>query len=216
MKKRNHQKGFTIIELLVAIAAASVFLVVLYAIYFQVQEVTRQRARYANRSSLVFSSLGLLIQDFNSMVFESWNKQTLLLGQKENCSLGTCSRVQLSVGSLHGNANVFSTNVFRVTYFIKEEDGKATLFRRQDNFFTPDNERQAPAIPMLKNITEFFIEYSPDGTSWQDEWDVAGSTSPQAPQIFRINISYENSITDNPQNNIRSFHFLLRPGVMSN
>lgn len=210
-KKISVKRAFTVIELSIVIGVLALFLLLLYGSYFQIQSFVSQKTSSTKASTRALAAASLLVKDINSLAFEEWNKKMFVRATQENCPLGACPRLEMSVASANYNAAVLTSLVNRVSYFVDLYKDNPTLFRSQDAFFNEDIQNPAPGIPILENITEFRLEYSPDGSNWQDEWDFTKSSTPKAPELFRIFLAYQTNQDTKPV----SFQITVKPAIMT-
>lgn len=201
--------GFTIIELTIVIGVLSVFLLMLYGSYFQIQNFLFTQTKYTKESSHALSSINLLVKDMNSMVFQSWNKKVYFKASKKSCQLGSCSHLEMSSTQYHDNPSAIQLMVNRVEYFVDLYKNKPTLFRSINPFYDDSETKRTPAIPILEGLEEFVLEFSPDGENWQEEWDFIGT--PTAPQVVKIMVAYKTSGSDKT----KKMTILVRPAIMT-
>lgn len=211
MKKKSSKKGFTIVELSIVIGVLSLFLILLYGSYFQIQKFVSTRTHHTKASTRALAAVSLLIKDINSMAFEPWNKKMYIKASQESCPLGACPHLQMSVASANYNATTLTAMVNRVTYFVDVYKDKPALFRSQDAFFNEDKQNPTLGIPILEDINEFRLEYSPDSINWQNDWDNAKSSTPRAPELFRLTLSYNTVQKAKPI----SFSIIIKPAIMT-
>lgn len=181
----------------------------LYGSHFQIQNFLFVQTQHTQESAHALSSINLLVKDINSMVFQPWNKKVYIRSSKKSCQLGTCSHLEMSSTQYHDNPSTIQLMVNRVEYFVELYKNKPTLFRSVDPFYDDNESKKTPAIPILENLQEFVLEFSPDGENWQEEWDFIGT--PTAPQIVKIIIAYKTGESDKE----KKMTILVRPAIMT-
>lgn len=172
---KQFSRGFTLIEVLLAILIGGLVLSSIYGIFSSVSNVSQRLAKEGeqyHKVRILFDRIG---GELGSLRLDQIGKDAVLASGK------TVEGAQF----LEFNTELVSPwlerygGISRVRYELREEDGTATLYRSEHLLLADLAEEEA--LPFIGGLTNFKIRYYRQG-DWQDQW--LGQSPPQMVEIF--------------------------------
>ncbi|HJV67267.1 MAG TPA: type II secretion system protein GspJ [Geomonas sp.] len=200
----NNNKGFTLLELLIALALLVILAGALYGTYFSVVSAREKGAARMDERRELSTTLGKLHSELACAFFKSSN--SVSASSNSNSGGGsTAGRLVFKVEDKDSFGKPTSTLTFtairppRVTaapasdvilvqYAVKEEkDGVLTLTREQRDAYWDSNYRSTP-YPVMESIDGFQVECY-DGNKWVKSWDTAPTLNGRLPKAVRVTLT---------------------------
>lgn len=200
MKTIKTKKGFTLLELIIVLTLASVFLIGIITTYLQIQKVLKSQTQASFNGQKAEELYEILSHDLQNIVVEPWNRKYFFTAQKSILGGARMDFLNFISGSLYSNPLALQTQVYNVTYFAEADpqSGELTLYRSEDMFTDYKNTKGGIPVPVLENIREFRAEFSIDNKNWVDDWDY--SLKQRIPIYIRITIRFiSNKDSLNPE-----------------
>lgn len=163
----SRQRGFTLVEVLVASAIAAILATMAFSAMSQaMQNRERIKALQARLIAVQFT-MRTLVQDFSQLaprpvrmpVGEGYD--AAVVGQR-----GDSAQVMLTRGGWTNPAGLPRSTLQRVRYELRD----GALYR---DYWTVLDAQPSPeplGKPLLDGITGFTVRYMTDGRQWQDTW----------------------------------------------
>ena len=210
MLNKPSNNGFSLIEIMIVLTMVSVLFIGLLTTYRQIQKLLSTQSRASVQGNQAEQLYEILSHDIENMVYEKWNKKFFFKTQKNIVSSSRIDDLNFITGSLYSNPQVRQSSFYNVTYFGKpDENGKLTLYRKEDMFVDYKETSHGVSIPVLTNITEFRVEFSKDGKDWLDTWE--NLLTKTIPSFIRITIQYESDMNSSGQT--RTMVLQISPGI---
>ena len=186
-KKRQ---GFTLVEILVVIGLTSFLFFSMFGAYFRIKDLLYEQGSSSQKRSHSFSMLEMILNDLRNLYYERWNPNSFFEGKKNighnNLQIDT---LNFTSSTLYSNASTMQSRVFSINYFGEEgKDDKIHLVRQESPFIDYKEKTWGIPIPILKDVTHFELQYSGNGSQWQDEWDSKIKRAP--PSFVQIKIKW--------------------------
>jgi general secretion pathway protein J len=168
-------RGFTLIEVLLAILIGGLVLSSVYGIFSSVSNVSQRLAKEGeqyHKVRILFDRIG---GELGSLRLDRIGNEAVFV------SGTTVEGAQF----LEFNTELVSPwferygGISRVRYELREEDGTATLYRSEHLLLADLAVEEA--LPFIGGLTNFKIRYYRQG-NWQDQW--LGQSPPQMVEIF--------------------------------
>ena len=168
-------RGFTLIEVLLAILIGGLVLTGVYGIFSSVSNVSQRleiEGEQYHKVRILFDRIG---GELGSLRRDQIGQQAALTG------VTTAAGEQ----SLEFNTELVSPwlkrygGLTRVRYELREEDGEATLYRSENLLLA--NLAADEALPFIDGLSNFKLRYYHKGR-WQDQW--SGQSLPQMVEIY--------------------------------
>jgi hypothetical protein len=137
----------------------------------------------------------ILSQDIHNLVHDSHRKY-FFTAEKEVIGGSRIDFLNFISGSIYSNPGVLQARIRNITYFgkINNDDGKVTLYRKEDMFADYTNKTIGVSVPVLNKVSEFRAEFSKTGNDWLDTWDI--SRMKTIPNYIKITFTYEQSTNE--------------------
>jgi type II secretion system protein J len=206
-RRRPRRAGFTLIEILMASAAATLILVAIYGVFgkaMKLRDTATERARVSR------------LRNRAAVVIRNDLRNALVSGGKLAADLmGTCAnegREPRFPGYLRFTTTTARQDVSQapsgdvqlVEYFIAtdpEAGGREAgiLMRAADRNLLATVPEDAPAEPLLKDVASLVVSFY-DGQTWTDSWEVTEEekTLPKAVRVRVIQAAAEGATAPPP------------------
>jgi type II secretion system protein J len=169
-------EGFTLIELVVATAIASLILLMAYTTYRTViQSIGRLTDREAFHEA-VNNAYTFIDRDISNMYYRVENAKLCLIGDMEEGN-----SVMNLVSVIHNEFNYQGSlkrpypvsDVREIGYYLQRDPkqyGRYNLMRREEAHYDDDPERGGEHNLLLSGVKFLRFEFK-EGNSWTDRWD---------------------------------------------
>ncbi len=169
----NH-RGLTLLEVLIAIAIASVLAIALYGGFFSVLRARRTIADELEAVNSATRFLDSISKEIQSVYFKDANKKTFFEGEKEELLGSTVSTVKFTAFMrLSASGDMPGGDLVAIRYSVeKDQSGALTLYRESWNPYLI-NENETGGIvktAVMENIDSFDVSYL-SGQGWAGAWD---------------------------------------------
>lgn len=182
-------RGFTLLEVLIAVVLLAILSSALYGSYFAVLRARDRASEGMEARRELGGTLDLLRREIASARFDSSDKlKRLRFVVEDRDYFGKpASNLELTTLAVPSGEVRKESGIINVQYRMQEKDKKQVLTRReQDIFFINDS---SPFYPQMETITSFLVECSDDGSKWVRTWDTA--LNGRLPRQVRITVQIE-------------------------
>lgn len=178
----NNERGFTLIEILIAVAIMSILLVGLYTTFFSVSKAQVRIESELEQTRQLRRFMDVISTELRSSTFKSSNKRTLFEGEvsgrsgMERSSLGFTWYGYPRIGSSAAFSARPVSELIAVRYYVKEvtDDeglkGTGALHKRRWNPY--EGEEKGFDAEVIENVERFALSYF-DGKQWLSGWDAS-------------------------------------------
>ncbi len=168
----HSSKGFTLIEILVAVALTSIILAALYSTFFSVLRAQSAIDKGLERTRGVSRFLETFSKEIKSSFYKENNPITNFTGEKNDRNGKTLSRVTLTTFTYPLLKEGRPTgDLIAVRYSVEEDrDKKMTLYKETWNPYAKDDRKNVFKAEVLEDIDGFEISYF-NGKDWAKAWD---------------------------------------------
>lgn len=174
MNKRN---GFTLVELLIAIAILSIIMSVVYKSFYASTEGIKRAEVVDDINSTARVIFLKLMDDINSAYLDNSNKTIFVGDSKRDKDLPQDSLSLTSLSNLRMVRDAKETDLYETGYYLKEDydyqrqEKKTSLFRREKKTIGIEPVLEGGEVYELTDeIAGIRFSYF-DGASWNDKWD---------------------------------------------
>lgn len=157
------QSGFTMIELLVAVAVSAILVTALYATFFSVFAAADASGAGLDRRIETGRLVDRFSRDIRSAMFKSGHAASRFTGGGDGMhsavSMATHTRPVVSAG-------LPSSDLTGIRYFVADGEGGLSVFREARDLFRDE----AAAAELLTGVESFEVLYY-NGKDWAKAWD---------------------------------------------
>jgi general secretion pathway protein J len=180
---RSNRRGFTLLELLLALAIAALVLAAAYATLFSLTQAQEHASRGMEQRRALRNSLDLLRRELSSVLFKSGDQRFRFLVQDRDFYGKPASIMQYA--TLAPPSEGLSSDLVRVRYQAVEDEATTVSLQRasQGLFLT---EERTTDYPLLESLEGFLVECY-DGSKWVKTWDTTMTSS--LPKMIRVTVS---------------------------
>ena len=190
------EKGFTLLELLIAIVLFSIVLAAIYGSFFLSHKAMTGLDESLLKLQECRTAVDVMTREGESILYTPGNTSSIVKVEDKDFYGKQASRLTFTAFS------PLSSGIALISYYVEEKNGVLTLFKKMDNAYKPDN--NAKGEELIEGLESFAVEVK-DGTKWVKTWDT--SETKRAPLEIRITITAK--IKDRPV----SFFDTLRPKI---
>jgi len=179
----SNRSGFTLLELLVALAAASLIILAVSTTLFSLNRAYETTSQRMEQQRSLRTTLDLLRRELSATLYQRAEK--LLRFQVEDRDYYGKPASVLSFTTLAPPLEGEVSDQMRVQYKPEETDKAISLTRASREFFQLDTV-PVQAYPVMDSLEGFLVECY-DGSRWVKGWDTALTN--RLPQKVRITVS---------------------------
>ena len=159
--KSRHSHGFTLIEILVAVAILSVLLAAIYSTFFLSYKAIEGMDESMVKLQEARRALDILKRELDSAFYAADDENTFFRIVDRDVFGKQATRLEFTAFSLP------RPGVSKVTYFIEEKEGKLNLFKKLES---PYGKEEAEGVDIIEDMESFGIEAKYNDT-WVKTWD---------------------------------------------
>lgn len=190
----NH-RGLTLLEVLIAIAIASVLAIALYGSFFSVLKARKTIAGELEAVNSATRFLDSISREIQSAYFKDANKKTFFEGEKKELLGSTVSTVRFTAFlRLSASGDIPGGDLVAIRYSVeKDQSGALTLYRESWNPYLI-NENETNGIvktAVMENIDSFDVSYL-SGQGWAGAWD--SSAEKTKPYAVKATVSLKDAV----------------------
>lgn len=179
-------KGFTLLEVLIAVVLLGILSAALYGSYFGViQARDRASAGMESRRELG-ATLDLIRREISSSMFNRTDKRLRFVVEDRDNFGAPSSTLELTTLAPPDVQSRTESGIIIVSYRMVDNDKKFTLTRQERDLFS--EEVTIPAYPQMERISSFLVECF-DGSKWVKSWDT--SINGALPKGVRVTVQVE-------------------------
>jgi general secretion pathway protein J len=166
----SSNRGFTLIEILIAVVLLGILSAALYGSYFTVLSARERASEGMEARRELGSTLDLIRREFAAARFDGVDKRLRFIVEDRDNFGKPASSLELTTVIPPSGEGRKESGISAVRYLLVEKDKQFILTRReQDIFFeSPD----AKGYPQMERISSFLVECY-DGSKWVRSWNTA-------------------------------------------
>lgn len=164
-------KGFTLLEVLIAVVLLGILSAALYGSYFGVLKARDRASSGMESRRELGATLDLIRREVSSAQFDRTDKRLqFVVEDRDNFGAPASTLTLATLAPPTSRLTHGESEIVVVTYRIVEKDKKLTLTRQERDLFS--EESTTPAYPQMEQISSFLVECY-DGSKWVKSWDTA-------------------------------------------
>lgn len=185
------RRAFTLIELVLAMAACAVLLVAIYGIFSKAVHLRDNAMARARDSRVKARAAGVLRNDLRNAIVSGGTLAATLVGSRQGPSGSFPGYLKFTTTTTPDVNEIPGADVQQVEYYIVTDpaatDQKAgMLVRTYVRNLLAATVEVATEEPLLAGVESMEVEFF-DGASWQDSWEVT-TDSKTLPQAVRVRL----------------------------
>lgn len=171
--------GFSLIEVLVAIAISSVILLLIYSVHSSITLAIHNFTGVADFYENVDLAINRIDRDISCSYFNRNNKKLCFIGECDNNTPynGKLNFVTVDYKDffmlINPKEQYHRSDIREVGYFLEPDDEIQDLFylmRREENHYDDDPESGGESSILLENVVDLKFEFR-KGNDWTNNWD---------------------------------------------
>ena len=180
------RRGFTLLELLVALALLVIIASAVYGSYFTVIRGRNDAVAGMEALRETTATLALLRKEISSALYRNGDKKLSFVVEDRDQFGKPASNLTLSTLGMTRSGDTPSSDLRVVSYRMREKEGKLLLARAEKELFLDLEPQQ---YPQMEDLEGFLVECQDNG-KWVRSWDTA--LNGKLPEAVRITLSVKN------------------------
>lgn len=186
MNAISSNRGFTLLEVLVALVLLAVLMTALYGSYFAVIRARDRASEGMEARRELGATLDLLRREISSAVYNRFDNRLRFVVEDRDNFGKPASNLELTTLSPPSGLTRPESGITDVQYRMLEKDKQQILTRQEQDLFFPSG--TVPVYPQMEHISSFLVECF-DGSKWVKSWDTA--LNGILPKLLRITIQFD-------------------------
>lgn len=179
----SSNRGFTLIEIMIAVVLLGILSAALYGSYFTVLSARERASEGMEARRELGSTLDLIRREFASARFDRNDKRLRFVVEDRDNFGKPASSLELTTLVPSSGQGRKESGISAVRYRLEEKDKRFILTRReQDIFFESADAR---GYLQMERISDFLVECY-DGSKWVRSWDTALNNA--LPKMVRVTV----------------------------
>lgn len=187
MSATSSNKGFTLLEILIAVVLLGILAGALYGSYFGVVRARERAAAGMESRRELGATLDLIRREVSSAMFKRNDKLLRFIVEDRDSFGAPSSALELTTLSPPSNLSRGESGIVTVSYRMTDRNSKRILTRQERDmvFSGPD---VTAAFPQMERISSFLVECY-DGSKWVRSWDTAINSA--LPKAVKVTVQVE-------------------------
>ena len=183
-------KGFTLLEILIAVVLLGILTTAIYGSYFTVLRARERASEGMEARRELGSTLDLIRREFASAsaVYSRDDKRLRFVVEDRDHFGKPASNLELTTLTPPSGPGRKESGIIAVRYRMVDKDTQRILTRREQDVFFESAE--AKGYPQMERISSFLVECY-DGSKWVRSWDTAASLNSKLPEMLRITVQVD-------------------------
>ena len=179
----SQNRGFTLLEILIAVVLLGILSAALYGSYFTVLNARERASEGMEARRELGSTLDLIRREFAAATCNRNDKRLRLIVEDRDNFGKPASSLELTTLTPSPGAGRKESGISTVRYLLVEKDNRLILTRREQDIFFESAD--ANGYPQMERITDFLVECY-DGSKWVRSWDTALNGA--LPKMLRVTV----------------------------
>ncbi|HEX9022631.1 MAG TPA: GspJ family type II secretion system protein [Geobacteraceae bacterium] len=186
MNATSSNRGFTLLEVLIAVVLLAILMTALYGSYFAVIRARDRASEGMEDRRELGATLDLLRREISSAVYNRSDQRLRFVVEDRDIFGKPASNLEFTTLAPPSGLARPESGVIDVQYRMLEKDKKPILTRQEQDLLVISP--TVPVYPQMEHISSFLVECN-DGTKWVKSWDTA--LNGVLPKLLRITIQFE-------------------------
>jgi general secretion pathway protein J len=185
MGKAVSDKGFTLLEILVALSLLVILSGVLYGTYFSLMRGRETAATKMDERRELSETLDRLHRELSAAFYSSNDNRLHFVVEDRDYFGKPASTLDFTAIAPPRGDSVPASDQVQLVYKTVEKDKKLLLARQEKELYaTVDPSR----YPQMKELEGFLVECSTDGSNWVRTWDAAKLNGNRIPRYVKVTL----------------------------
>lgn len=181
-------KGFTLLEILIAVVLLGILAGALYGSYFGVVRARERAAEGMESRRELGATLDLIRREFSSALYSRTDKRLhFMVEDRDNFGVPSSTLELTTLAPPTARLARGESGIVTVRYSMAQKDQKRALIR-QERDLVFDGPEAIPAYPQMERISAFLVECY-DGSKWVKSWDSAINGA--LPKSLKVTVQVE-------------------------
>jgi general secretion pathway protein J len=200
MNPRLHKntRGFTLLEIMVALALLAVIVVAIYSTWFSIVKGSAVAARAAAAGQRTRIAMSSVLDSLLSSCMYSQNQRYYSFVVSADGDYSSLSFTAHLPNFFLRSRKFDGAEVRRLNFTVEDgPDSKKQLVLRQNVLLMdPDKDEVENPVVLARDVTQFIVEFTdPKTGDWTSEWD----NTNQLPAKVRVTLTVGDKYSDKPQ-----------------
>lgn len=178
-------RGFTLLEVLIAVTLMALMFGALYGSYFAVIRARDRASDGMEARRELGATFDLLRREIASARFVRGDKQLRFVVEDRDVFGQPASNLELTTLAPPADPSRRESGVVNVRYRIAEKERRLSLTRQERDVLMEAS--SSPSYPQMETLSSFQVECF-DGSKWVKSWDTALNGS--LPRMVRVTIQF--------------------------
>lgn len=187
MSAISQNRGFTLLEILIAVTLLGILAGALYGSYFGVVRARERSAVGMESRRELGATLDLIRREVSSAMFDRNDKRLhLVVEDRDNFGVPS-STLEMTTLAPVADLTRSQSGIVTVRYQMNDKNNKRIL-TRQERDLAFDGPAAVPAYPQMERISAFLVECY-DGSKWIKSWDT--TINGALPKSLKVTVQVE-------------------------
>jgi general secretion pathway protein J len=179
-------KGFTLLEILIAVVLLGILSAAMYGSYFTVLRARERASEGMEARRELGSTLDLIRREFAAATYNHNDKRLRFVVEDRDHFGKPTSTLELTTQTPPSNLGRKESGIIAVRYRMVDKEQQQILTRQEQDVFFESVD--AKAYPQMERINSFLVECY-DGSKWVRSWDTALNGT--LPKMLRITVQVD-------------------------
>jgi len=179
----SSNRGFTLLEMLIALLLLGILSTALYGSYFTVLRARERSSEGMEARRELGGTLDLIRREFTAAVYNREDKRLRFIVEDRDNFGKPASGLELTTLAPPAGQGRKESGVIVVQYRMVDKDQQRILTRREQDIFFESAD--AKGYPQMERISDFLVECY-DGSKWVRSWDTALNNA--LPKMLRVTV----------------------------
>jgi len=184
-KRTVSNRGFTLLEVLVALALLVILSAALYGTFFSLMRGRESAMLKMEARREISTTLDQLHRELSAALYNKTNTKHHFVVEDRDFFGKPASTLDFSFIAPPLGGSLPASDQVRAVYKVLEKEKKLLLTRQaNDIYFTVE----PMPYPQIKELEGFLVECSSDGAKWFRSWDASPSLNNRLPNYIKITL----------------------------
>jgi general secretion pathway protein J len=179
-------KGFTLLEILIAVVLLGILTAAMYASYFTVLKARERSSEGMEARRELGGTLDLIRREFAAAVYSRTDKRLRFVVEDRDDFGKPASNLELTTLAPPATPERKESGIITVRYQMTNRNSQRILTRQEQDLYFET--AIAGGYPQMERISSFLVECY-DGSKWVRSWDT--TLISKLPQVLRITVQVE-------------------------